>query len=257
MPLRLLALVLALLVGGCGTTGGAPVLQEDRSPAPAAAPRVDPATAEQAFSLLGQLDAAWQRRDCAAVEDLTTWAERTLGGRACEATRNGRPARPGDPVYVLPDEGDWFAALTREPSPAYYLFFLEDGRWRLGAGPVPVRGEREREAGEPPSSLLRLARLVPQRHLTYLTDPAGVGGVRFPAGDPMRALLKDVTRQHADVELYGTRSLTIPLTGDSVLVFDALRLTYGEKRTDLVVMASVVGEGNTIRTLGLRRARAS
>lgn len=233
------------------------MLQEDRTPAPATAPRVDPATAEQAFSLLGQLDEAWQRPDCATVEDLTTWAERTLGGRACEATRNGRPARRGDPAYVLPDADDWFAALVREPSPAYYLFFLEDGRWRLGAGPVPVRGERAREPGEPSPSLLRRARLVPQRHLTYLTDPAGVGGVRFPAGDPMRALLKDVTERHADVELYGTRSLTIPLADDSVLVFDALRLTYAGERTDLVVIASVAGADNSIRTLGLRRGRAS
>ncbi|MFI7695438.1 hypothetical protein ACIBQ6_40655 [Nonomuraea sp. NPDC049655] len=256
MPLRLLASVLALLVTGCGATGGAPVLQEDRTPAPAAAPRVDPATAEQAFSLLRQLDGAWQRRDCAAVRELTTWAERTLDGRACEATRNGRPARPADPVYVLPDAGDWFAALAREPSPAYYLFFLEDGRWRLGAGPVPVPGEPAREAAEAPSSLVRQAQLVPQRHLTYLTDPAGVAGVRFPPGDPLRGLLKDVTANRADVELFGTRTLAIPVAAGSVLVFDALRLTYRGGRTDLVVTASLVGTGNRIRTLGLRRGRA-
>jgi hypothetical protein len=258
VPLRLLALLLILLAAGCGTAGGTPVLQQEAPPAPATASRVDPVTAEQAFSLLRQLDEAWQRRDCAAVEDLTTWAERTLGGRACKATRNGRPALPSDPVYFLPNEGDWFAALARKPSPAYYLFFLEDGRWRLGAGPIPAREEQaEQEAGAPQPSLLRLARLVPQHHLTYLTDPAGVAGVRFPSGDPVRALLGEVTRQRADVELFGSRSLVIPLAADSLLVFDALRVTYAGKRTDLVVLASVVGEGNKIRTVGLRSARAS
>ncbi|MFB9206491.1 hypothetical protein ACFFV7_35205 [Nonomuraea spiralis] len=254
---RLLASVPVLLVAGCGTAGGVPVPREDRTSAPAAAPRVDPATAEQAFSLLRQLDGARKRRDCAAVRDLTTWAERTLGGRACEATGNGRPARPADPDYLLPDEGDWFAALAREPSPAYYLFFLEDGRWRLGAGPVPVPGEPVRKAGDAPSSLVRQARLVPQRHLTYLTDPAGVAGVRFPPGDPLRALLKDVTGRGADVELYGTRTLAVPVDAGSVLVFDALRLTYKGGRTDLVETATLVGAGNKLRTLGLRRARAS
>ncbi|NUR90090.1 MAG: hypothetical protein HOY71_38950 [Nonomuraea sp.] len=260
MPLRLLALVLVLLAAGCGTGGGGtPVLQEERTSAPATVLQVDPATAEKAYGLLGELDEARQRRDCAAVEDLTTWAERTLGGRACKATRNGRPARPGKPAFLMPDSPDWFAVLTREPSPAYHLFFLEDGRWRLGAGPIPVReGRTQPSSGvRSPSSLLRTARLVPQRHLTYLTDPAGVAGVRFPSGDAMRGLLKDVTRQHADVELYGTRSLTIPLDAKAVLVFDAVRLTYAGKRTELVLMVSEVTEGNTIRTLGLRRARVS
>ncbi|WP_162795735.1 hypothetical protein, partial [Nonomuraea lactucae] len=247
--------------------------------------RVDVATAERAFQVLAELDAAWARRDCAAVAELTTGVEKTLGGRACEATRNGRPALHGDPMFFLPEAGDWFAALARKPTPAYFVFQFDGGRWRLAAGPVPAHGPPVEPAGHVTAgrSMARQARLVPQRHLTYLTDPAGVNGVRFPSGDPVRGLLEELTGRPAqvapdrlsiDVELVEEPARTVALSADSVLVFDALRIRYEQRprpgRTslrhpldglspagsELVVLVSVISAADGLATVGLRRGLA-
>ncbi|MDF2709315.1 hypothetical protein AB0C18_13460 [Nonomuraea muscovyensis] len=290
MQLRLLALFAGLcaLTAGCGAPPEATVVTEQRPSAvpESIAPPVDAATAERAFGVLAELDEAWRRRDCAAVAELTTGAEKTLGGRACEATRNGRPALPGDPVFFLPDAGDWFAALARKPSPAYYVFQLDGDRWRLAAGPVPAHGEPV-SPGDPGVAAGRevatRARLVPQRHLTYLTDPAGVNGVRFPSGDPVRKLLDELAGKPAevapdrlsiDVELAGEPARTVALSTGSVLVFDVLRIGYEQRPgpgrkalkrpleglspegSELVVLASVVSAADGPTTVGLRRGPA-
>ncbi|MFI6596276.1 hypothetical protein ACIBHX_08510 [Nonomuraea sp. NPDC050536] len=252
MPRRLLALLGALTVlAGCGTPGGGVAVPPDE-PAPSiSAHRVDQATAEQAFQLLDRLDRALSQHDCAAVDELVTWAARTLGGRACEATRNGRPARYDDPEFLLPDAGDWFAVLARGPSPAYFVFLLEDNRWRLGAGPIPV-------VGRPPAytpgatadqDTAMEAGLVPQRHLTFLTDPAGVQGVRFPPGDPLQGLRAGI----ADVEFLDGTTRALALSSTRLLVFDALRIRRTAGRTEIVELASVVTAGNRCATVGLLR----
>lgn len=305
MPRRLFALFagLSLMAAGCGTVGADKAAPTGDPPSPpASAARVDPATAEKTFALLADLDEAWRQRDCAAVADLTAWAEKTLGGRACEATRNGRPAPTrktyADPEFLLPDDGDWFAALAREPEPAYFVFVLEDGRWRLGAGPIPVTGKlpgHGKDAAPDPDTARR-ARLVPQRHLTYLTDPVGVSGVRFPASDPVRTLLDELTgrpdrakpdRLAVDVELVDGPTRALALPGGSMLVFDALRLVFhqrpaagrttlshplygpadlkaftGKPRpaevtgTELVILASEITTANKLKTIALRRTLA-
>jgi hypothetical protein len=275
---------LALVATGCGTAGVATVVPPEESPStPASAQTVDQAAAEQAFRLLGDLDQAWKRRDCAAVAELTTWAEKTLGGRACEATRNDRPALYSDPVFFLPPsgEGGWFAALARKPSPAYFLFLEEAGRWRLAAGPVAARGrapEPDQTAIAVPSVAAQ-ARVVAQRHLTYLTDPAGVAGVRFPPGDPVRGLRDELTalpakvrpdRLDVDVERLEQPAMALALSADSMLVFDGLRLVYRQRpksgrsslahplgRTaEIVVLASVISAANGVTTVGVRRGPA-
>ncbi|MEU7859391.1 hypothetical protein [Nonomuraea sp. NPDC049141] len=284
MPLRLLVLLVGLSVvaAGCGTAGVATVAPpEDPTSAPASAHSVDTATAEQAFKLVGSLDQAWKRRDCAAVADLTTWVEKTLGGRACEATRNGRPALYSDPTFFLPGEGDWFAALARKPSPAYFVFLREGGRWRLGAGPIPARGA----APETPTSITPdaglggQARVVAQRHLTYLTDPAGVAGVRFPPGDPVRGLRDELgglpeqvrpDRLDVDVELPEQPTMALVLSADTMLAFDALRIVYRQrpkagksslahplkKNAEIVVLATVISADKGLTTVGVRRGPA-
>ncbi|WP_327087439.1 hypothetical protein OIE66_34700 [Nonomuraea sp. NBC_01738] len=259
---------LTLVTAGCGDTGsggatrgisGGATTSAGQPSAPASAQRVDAATAARAFALLADLEAAKARGDCAAVADLTSWAAKTLGGRACEATRNGRPARaPADPVYLLPVAGDWFAVLAKTPDPAYYLFTKEEGRWRLAAGPVPVlSGEPPAQAAtaEPDEALVRRARLVPQRHLTYLTDPAGVNGVRFPAKDRLHALRASLAEQAADVELLDSPPFHLPLADGSMLIFDALSVTR-KKARELVVLGSVLSAGNKLTTVALARAGA-
>ncbi|MFG1963841.1 hypothetical protein [Nonomuraea sp. NPDC049028] len=284
MPLRLLVLLagLTVMAAGCGTTGVATVAPpEDPTSAPAAAHSVDTATAEQAFQLLGQLDQAWKRRDCAAVAELTTWVERTLGGRACEGTRNGRPALYSEPSFFLPGEGDWFAALASKPSPAYFVFLREGGRWRLGAGPIPARGAAPETPTTitPDAGLISQARVVAQRHLTYLTDPAGVAGVRFPAGDPVRGLRDELAalpgrvrpdRLDIDVELPEQPTMALPLSADTMLAFDALRVVYRQrpkagasalahplkKDAEIIVLASVIKAAEGLTTVGVRRGPA-
>ncbi|MDP9846531.1 hypothetical protein [Streptosporangium lutulentum] len=207
------------------------------------------AEAMDAFAVLKQLDDAWQKRDCAAVERLTTWAESTLGGRACKATRNGRPAparkRYTKPEFFLPDAADqdrWFVALARKPDPAYFLFVNEGDNWRVGAGPIPVRGEsREPIEGavptDDPSTGVK-ARLAPQRYLAYLTDPAGVSGVSFPKGDAVRELSDDLFRRPekvrpdrltADVRLVVGPQRALLLPDGGALVIHALEIEYRQK----------------------------
>ncbi|MEV0148126.1 MULTISPECIES: hypothetical protein [unclassified Nonomuraea] len=290
-PLVLLAVLSVCAVGCAGTapadTGGGVVAEQQPLPAQESPPpRVDQSTAESAFGVLTELDEAWRRRDCAAVAGLTTWAEKPLGGRACKGTRNGRPALYSEPEFFLPEEGGWFAALARKPSPAYFVFVLEDGRWRLGAGPIPARGKpvRPGDAGVTAGQdLATQARLVPQRHLTYLTDPAGVNGVRFPSGDPVRGLLDEIVRRPAqvrpdrlaiDVELVDGPPRAVALSDESMLVFDVVRLTYRQRPkagraalrhplkglspegTELVELASVLTAADGLTTVGVRRGPA-
>lgn len=294
MPRRLFALLVGLSVwaAGCGSTagGGMVALPEDQPATPASAQRVDPATARQAFGLLKQLDQAWNEQDCATVDDLTAGAENALGGRACEATRNGRPAPSGEPTFLLPRSGNWFAALADK---AYYVFTREGDRWRLAMGPVRLLGAAPSPAEAGPASAVR-AKLVPQRHLTYLTDPAGVSGVTFPTDDPVAGLLRELTTRPAklrpdslkvDVELSGEPVRTLALEDGSMLVFHALRIVYTQKPgagrsslaaplypapvlrafglkpnaprltvTELVILATQVSPKNRLTTVGLRRA---
>lgn len=267
---------------GCGgTTSGQVAPPEDPPSTPASAQRVDKATAEQAFGLLLKLEQAWEQQDCAAVDDLTAGAENTLGGRACEATRNGRPA-PRDPEFFLPDDSTWFVALAEK---AYYLFAQDGGRWRLAAGPIPLFGEAPEHAGDaspPPGSGVR-AKLVGQRHLTFLTDPAGVSGVRFPKDDPISDLLAELTARpervkpdklKVDVELVGEPARALALANGSMLVFHALRIVYAQTpgskgtlvkpiypkagpdsltATELVLLATEVDPKNNLTTRALRR----
>ncbi|HUR02742.1 MAG TPA: hypothetical protein VM347_09390 [Nonomuraea sp.] len=284
MPLRLLVLLagLSVVAAGCGTPGVATVAPpEDPASAPASAHSVDTATAGQAFQLVDRLDKAWRRGDCAAVAELTTWVEKTLGGRACEATRNGRPALYSDPTFFLPGEGDWFAALAGKPSPAYFVFLREGGRWRLGAGPIPARGATPETPTTitPDAGLVGQARVVAQRHLTYLTDPAGVAGVRFPPGDPVRGLRDELTRLpeqvkpdrlDIDVELPEQPTMSLILSADTMLAFDALRIVYRQrpkagkaalahplkKDAEIVVLATVISAAKGPTTVGVRRGPA-
>ncbi|MBB5962174.1 hypothetical protein [Planomonospora venezuelensis] len=260
MPRRLTALLLSLCaLAGCGVQTEGRAAAPGAGPSPEASARtVGRAEAAQAFELLRRLDDAWRDRDCAAVERLTAWAESTLGGRACEATRNGRPAPArkeySDPEFFLPaTAGDdrWFAALAREPGPAYFLFVHQGDHWRLAAGPVPVDGGDAPEPvadpdggaaasavpGDDPSTGVR-ARLVPQRYLTYLTDPAGVSGVRFAKGDAAADLLKELgerpgrvrpDRLTADVRLVVGPQRALALPEGGALVFHALEIEYRQR----------------------------
>lgn len=250
MRRRLLALILGLsMTTGCGARSDTRVTAPETGPSREASAGVELAEADEAFELLGRLDEAWRGRDCPTVEKLTTWAEKALGGRACEATRNGRPAPArksySDVEFYLPgiaDQGRWFVALAREPDPAYFLFLQEGGEWRLGAGPIPVRGEiREPTEGavptDDPGAGVK-ARLVPQRYLAYLTDPAGVSGVTFPKGDPARDLFDDLVRRPlsvrpdrltADVRLLVGPQHALLLPGGGALVIHALEIEYRQR----------------------------
>lgn len=250
MRRRLLALILGLsMTAGCGARSGTPEIAPETGPSREASAGVRLDEASKAFAQLKRLDDAWHDRDCATVERLTTWAERALGGRACEATRNGRPAPArkfySDVELYLPgvdDQDRWFVALAREPDPAYFLFLQEDGEWRLGAGPIPIQGEvREPTEGavpaDDPDAGVK-ARLVPQRYLAYLTDPAGVSGVTFPKGDPIRDLFDELVgrpprarpdRLTTDVRLLvgPQRALLLPTGG--ALVIHALEIEYRQR----------------------------
>ncbi|MGJ6964566.1 hypothetical protein ACSDR0_21885 [Streptosporangium sp. G11] len=250
MRRRLLALILGLsMMTGCGARSDTRVGAPETGPPREASAGVELAEATEAFTLLRRLDDAWRDRDCATVESLTTWAEKALGGRACEATRNGRPAPArksyNEAEFYLPGVAEpdrWFVALAREPDPAYFLFLQEDGEWRLGAGPIPIRGEiREPTEGavptDDPGAGVK-ARLVPQRYLAYLTDPAGVSGVTFPKGDPVRELFDDLVRRPpsvrpdrltADVRLLVGPQRALLLPGGGALVIHALEIEHRQR----------------------------
>ncbi|GII03567.1 hypothetical protein Pta02_55750 [Planobispora takensis] len=252
MPRRLLILLLGLCaVAGCGVRNDGQVAVPEPGPSSEASARtVEHAEAAQAFSLLGKLSDAWRDRDCAAVDRLTAWAENTLGGRACEATRNGRSAPAGadytDPEFFLPaaaGQERWFVALARKPEPAYFLFTDEAGTWRLAAGPIPVDGDDAPETSgeavptDDPSIGVR-ARLVPQRYLAYLTDPAGVSGVTFPKGDVAADLLRELVerpqkvrpdRLTSDVRLLIGPQRALRLPDGGALVIHALEVEYRQR----------------------------
>ncbi|MFE0147206.1 hypothetical protein ACFWY5_08685 [Nonomuraea sp. NPDC059007] len=307
MPRQLIALLagLSMATAGCGGTSPPPAAGPP-SETPSTAQRIDEATAARTFASLAGLDEAWRERDCAAVAAATTWVEKTLGGRACAATRNGRPAPArtaySEPAFLLPEEGGWFAALATEPEPAYFVFVHAGDGWRLGFGPVPITGNPPdttppgatppgatpggSSGGAPDPAIVRRARLVPQRHLTFLTDPAGLSGVRFPEADPVRKLRDELAAKPArvrpdrltvDVELLDTPR-TIGTAGGSMLVFHTLRLTFHQRgdahplygkadlraftgksgldRLSAVEIVSLVSEltpDNKVRTVGSRR----
>lgn len=266
MPRRPFALLLGLcLVTACGSAPAAQGSPAVASPSPG---RADTVAAEAAFGLLGQLDEAWRTLDCAAVEHFTTWAENVLGGRACEATRNDRPASPpgrppssdskapdlgeySAPEFFLPAEDDWFAALATKPSPAYFVFVREDEIWRLAAGPIPLVDEAPSLASDvtPAPETAVKARLVPQRHVTYLTDPAGVSGVRFPSGDPVRDLFSATTEKQADVRLVPGPTRALALADGAMLVFHALEIDA----SDHAVLATRITPGNKLSTVAIRQ----
>ncbi|MBP2704702.1 hypothetical protein JOL79_12845 [Microbispora sp. RL4-1S] len=314
------ALGLALL-SGCGgeNASATPAASGDGRPAPSAtaAATVTQADVDAAFDGLKTLENAWKQRDCAAIAMLTTWVEGTLGDRICAAARDGRPA-PGftrytDPELVPPaaeldDSGDgrWFAVLARHPSPAYFVFVRAGGRWRLGAGPIPVVGDApapdDVEAGAgsggdaaADSGAALRARLVPTRHVAFLTDPANVGGVKIAAHDPVRALMSELVRAPArarpdrlsvDVQLEGEpRAIALP--DGAALVFHALRVVTSQRPgqghstlthprygaadvraftggsaaagmtgSELVLLATKVTAGNVMSTVAIRRSLA-
>ncbi|MCT9928787.1 hypothetical protein N5079_00990 [Planotetraspora sp. A-T 1434] len=315
---RITALSLGLaLLAGCGdeTLGQSSGSRDgsrggsgDGSSAVSAA--ISTADAEAAFATIADLEDAWKRRDCAKIVYLTTGAESTLGARVCEAARKGGAVPDlggyGDAAFYLPgpgadrDQAPWFVALARQPHPAYFVFAQADGRWRLAAGPIPVVGAEPKlegdvkDADDDPGISVR-ASLVPTRHVAYLTDPAGVSGVRFSSGDPMRSLLSELVRApvkahpdrlSTDVRLEGpARGLALPDGG--ALVFHALRVVYtqkpgsgrsslahprygsadvraytGESRpraitgSELVLVATRVAKDNVMTTVAIRRGLA-
>jgi hypothetical protein len=258
------------------------------------------------FGLLRQLDDAWARRDCAKVVSLTAPAESELAGRACEATRNGRPVPAyGDVDYYVPEAPGgqpWFVALAHRPSPSYFLFGYDEGAWRLSLGPIRLTGEvPELDVDEnahavptdDPEDGVR-ARLVPQKHLAYLSDPAGLSGVRFSSGDAMSSLLAELVRKPPevrpdrlgiDVRLVPGETRALTLSRGGALVFHALKIVYRQRArarklahpvfgaatvraftgkasptnitaTELIVLATRVASDGKMTTVAMRRQLA-
>ncbi|MET8156149.1 hypothetical protein ABZT47_07235 [Sphaerisporangium sp. NPDC005289] len=252
---RLVAVLISVaLLTGCGARSGG-----EATPAPepasegATARTVVEDEAATAFGLLKELDEARGKRDCDKVLFLTTSAASELGGRACEATRNGRPVPApvsyGDVEYFLPDspeERPWFAALARKPQPSYFVFAYEEDRWRLAYGPVRLVGNAPRLDADAitrvvptddPEDGLR-ARLVPQKHLAFLSDRVGLSGVRFASGDPIRSLLTELVRKPAtvrpdrlsyDVQLLPGDTRALGVDGGGALVFHVIKIIYTQK----------------------------
>ncbi|MFI7031118.1 hypothetical protein ACIBK1_20625 [Microbispora rosea] len=253
---RLTALGLGLvLLAGCGTEGLRETPAEPGATSPATV-EITTADAQAAFDGLGDLSDAWKDRDCAEIEQLTTGVESTIGSRLCAAGRSPGSTAYRDPEFLLParedgEDGAWFAVLARKPEPAYFVFVRADGRWRLGAGPIPLVGKAPDVGGGADGEVIDAAadpdtavgaRLAPTRHVAFLTDPAGVGGdgvsgVRFTSGDPMRRLLVELVRApgrvrpdhlSTDVRIEGpARALALP--GGGSLVFHALRVVFTQK----------------------------
>ncbi|MBB5624717.1 hypothetical protein [Sphaerisporangium krabiense] len=302
------AIGVVLLLAGCGAQGDGP-LTGAPSPTRPAPPTIGADEAAAAFGLLTRLQDAWASRDCAEVAALTAAAESELAGRACRARRNGRPAPASlayeDADYYVPDEpGDrpWVAALAHAPDPAYFLFTEEQDAWRLAYGPIPLTRDAPRlDAAETvravpaddPEDGLR-ARLVPQKHLAYLTDPAGLSGVRFAARDAVTRLRDELAGEAArvrpdrldvDVRLVPGETRALALEGGGALVFHALTIAYRQRgrrgevdhplfgaaavrhftgkthprtltATELIVLATEAGADGTMRTVALRRSLA-
>ncbi|MEU8172882.1 hypothetical protein AB0C14_08390 [Microbispora hainanensis] len=310
---RLTALGLGLvLLAGCGTEGLRETPADPGATSPATV-EITPADAQAAFEGLGDLSDAWKNRDCAEIQQLTTGVEGTIGSGVCAAARDGYAAPVfrayRDPEFLLPrredgEAGAWFAVLARKPQPAYFVFVWADGRWRLGAGPIPLVGKAPVQddavfdAEAVPDAAVA-ARLAPTRHVAFLTDPsgvngAGVSGVRFASGDPMRRLLAELVgapgrarpdRLTTDVRLEGpARALALP--GGGALVFHALRVVFTQKPGsgrsslahpryraadvraftggaattvtggEIVVLATKVAKDTTMTTVGMRRVLA-
>ncbi|GII75468.1 hypothetical protein Sru01_04500 [Sphaerisporangium rufum] len=254
------AILLAGLLAGCGAQAAEP-------PAERAAPATVPTTgggfaralnladARSAIGVLAALRDAWRRRDCDKIQFLTAAAAGELGGRPCQAAREGRPA-PANPDWTdvrlfIPtgaDDRPYVVALARRPRPAYFVFARAEDRWRLAYGPVEV----VREAAEPDADqesrvapplaggdVLR-ARLAPQKHLAFLADPAGLSGVRFAADDPVRDLRDELARRPGKVRPdrleVAVRVLpddphALPLPGGGALAFHAVKIIYIQRAT--------------------------
>ncbi|WP_432930150.1 hypothetical protein ACQPZZ_07480 [Microbispora sp. CA-135349] len=269
---RLTTLGLGLvLLAGCGTEGVRGIPADPGATSPETT-EITMADAQAAFDSLSDLADAWKDEDCAKVGQLTTGVESTVGRRVCAAAPGSSGPRTigshgrfqsarglrgwGDPEFLLParqdgDDGAWFAVLAGKPRPAYFVFVRADGRWRLGAGPIPVvgkappamdgvEGEVTDAAADPGAAVG--ARLAPTRHVAFLTDPAGVNGkgvsgVRFASGDPMRGLLTELVgapgrarpdHLSTDVRIEGpARALALPRGGS--LVFHALRVVFSQR----------------------------
>jgi hypothetical protein len=250
---RITALGLGLaLLAGCGNEGFGQTSRSRGGADGASAVSVTKAQAEGAFATLGELKDAWKRRDCAKIASLTAWAEGALAEHACEAAANGYEppvlGEYGGVDYLLPsagpddENGAWFVALARDPEPTFFVFVQAGGRWRLGAGPIPLVGKTPRFAvdvkpAEDDPEIAVQASLVPTRHVAFLTDPAGVSAVKFSSSDRMRDLLSDLVRAPAkvrpdrlavDVEIEGP-AYALVLADGGALVFHSLKVVYTQK----------------------------
>lgn len=306
MPRRITVLALcAVLLCGCGEktldqAADLPVPASSSTPSAG----LDITGAKAALKVLGDLAAAWREKDCARVADLTTGAERTFAARACTAVRKGDPG-PGRIAYrdveifipAGPGSGDWFVGLAVDPAPAYFVLEREDGAWRVAAGPVPLTGDApDLVAEQPPEDdpVAIAARLVPQRHLAFLTDRAGLSGVRFARGDPMHDLRAELharrtkarpDRVRNDLSLIPGPARVLRVGEQEALVFHALRIErtqqaaagrlkrplYARDRlraftgktrpaaltgTEVLVLATRVGADGELATVALRRGLA-
>jgi hypothetical protein len=148
------------------------------------------------------------------------------------------------------------------------------------------------EAGDSEEGIA--ARLVPQRHLAFLTDPAGVNGVRFADGDPVRDLLAELVRKPSlvrpdrlavDVRVADVPTRALRLDDGTTLVFHAVEIEFDQRTsakrlahplygvsdlqaftgkahptslagTEIVFLVTQVGAGNKLTTIAMRRALA-
>lgn len=256
--LRLAALGAGLvLLAACGARGDTPPspTEDPAEPSTAVGRTVGAEDAATAFGTLKELDDAWKARDCAKVLFLTTAAENELGGRGCDATRSGRPV-PSRPTYRdtefyvpdRPEETPWFVALARDPDPAYVLLVEEDGHWRVAYGPMKLTTTPPKPDADATTRVVPTddpddgvrARLVPQKHLTYLSDRYGLTGITFPATDPVRTLLKELIKKPStvrpdrlsyEIQLIPDDTRALALADGGALVFHSFKIFYTQKST--------------------------
>ncbi|WP_204038871.1 hypothetical protein [Acrocarpospora phusangensis] len=235
------------MLAGVVACGGQPVAEPVFSEGASASPVLTVEAAEAALEILPELREAWRETDCDKVESLTGWAEGELGATVCKAVRNGRrgvnlPSYSDIEVFLPAEDEDgaWFTALARKPDPAYFVFAYESGTWRLALGPIPLLGKVPEPDSVPTAAadMIVKARLVPQQYLTYLTDPAGVSGVAFPSGDPVRTVLAELLRTprrvrpdriSVDVRLAVDSARALLLDDGGALVFHAITLVFTQK----------------------------